>query len=362
MRFLLAAAALTACQPTPDRTAQTGSADPLLSDIGHRAAAVPEPQVQGVVAQWSGGQITASDLEKRVGNDLRNRRIRFLLEQYEAQSRALDVLVMEALIDEEVARRGLEDAEALIQAEVDAKVAEPTPAEIAEFWPVVERQFRGATLDEARPVVVAQLVRRARGRRYSEFVEELRERSGLRIDLPYPVLPRADVPISAHDPTRGPSDAAVTIVQFAEYQCFYCNQVKPAIDRLLTEYEGQVRLVWKDYPLSNHGRALPAAVAAHCAGDQGKYWEMSELLLANQHAVSDADVAGYAMDLGLLGDPFQTCMSSGRYEPLVQEDVRAGRALDVRSTPTFFINGVVVSGAQPYDRFRSLVDRELAGG
>jgi len=243
---------------------------------------------------------------------------------------------------------------------VGDRFAEPTDADIAVVWPVVARQFRGATLEEARPAVIAQLVRRARSRRYSAFVNELREASGLRLELPYPNLPKANVEIHPHDPTVGPADAPVTIVQFAEYQCYFCNEAKPSLEQILAKYDGKVRLVWKDYPLSNHGRAMPAAVAAHCAGEQGKYWEMSKLLLANQHAVSDADVAGYAMDLDLKAEPFQACMTSGRQEPIVQEDLRQGKALDVRSTPTFFVNGVVVFGAQPYALFESLVERELA--
>ena len=314
---------------------------------------------EGAVATWKGGNISAAQLHDHVGDELRNREIRYLLERYEVQSRALDVLVMEHLLQSEVERRGLTDVNALLRAEVDDRVPEPTDEEVEAFWPVVERQFRGATLEEARPIVVSQLVRRARERRYVEFVEELKAASDLQIVLPYPDLPPVPVPVEAHDPSRGPDDAAVTIVQFAEYQCYYCNKVKPSIERLFEEYPGQIRLVWKDYPLSNHGRAIPASIAAHCAGEQGRYWEMSGVLLANQHAMSDADIAGYARELGLSPEPFQTCMGSGRYEPLVVEDQRLGKSLGIEATPTFFVNGVLVSGAQPYERFQSIVEREL---
>jgi len=322
-------------------------------------SATPRAADTAPVATWEGGSITAADLHAHVGDELRNQEIRYLLERYEVQSRALDVLVMERLLQDEVERRGLQDVNALLRAEVDERVPEPTEAEIEAYWPVVERRFRGATLDEARPVVVSELVRRAREQRYAEFVQEMKARNGLQIVLPYPDLPKVEVPVEAHDPHRGPSQAPVTIVQFAEYQCYYCNKVEPTIDRLFEAYPGQIKLVWKDYPLSNHGRAMPSAVAAHCAGEQGHYWEMSEMLLANQHAMSDGDIAGYARDLGLSPEPFQTCMSSGRYEPLVLEDQRLGKSLGIEATPTFFVNGVLVSGAQPYDRFRSLVEREL---
>lgn len=354
--FLLMSLTIACGQPaTPSApvlgrgTAQTVSHSPSRTSAPHR----------GPVATWKGGEVSGADLEAHVGSELRNREIRYLLERYEVQTRALDVLVMEKLLQAEVQRRGLSDVNALLRNEVDERVPEPTEDEIAAYWPVVSRQFRGATLDEARPVVVSELVRRAREHRYAEFVQELRVRSELSVHLPYPDLPRAPVPLEEHDPARGPADAPVTIVQFAEYQCYYCNQVKPALERLLEAYPGQIRLVWKDYPLSNHGRAVPSAVAAHCAGEQGKYWEMSQVLLANQHALSDVDMAGHAGDLGLSPEPFQTCMTSGRYDAGIRADQALGKSLGVDATPTFFVNGVLLSGAQPYERFQQLVEREL---
>ena len=162
------------------------------------------------------------------------------------------------------------------------------------------------------------------------------------------------------DPMLGKKDAPVTIVQFAEYQCYYCNQAAPTLERLMKEYDGRVRLVFKDYPLSNHTAALPAAVAARCAGDQGKYWEMNKILLANQQALLEDDLHGYAKKLGLDMDRFQECQTSGRFEPSIQADLALGNEKGVDATPTFFINGVLLPGAQPYDRFAALIDRELA--
>ncbi len=294
-----------------------------------------------------------------MGNELRNHQVRFLLERYEIQAQALDVLVMEALLQAEAERQGLADVDALLEAEVDAEVPEPTDAEIRAFWPVLERQMRGATFEEARPVVVDELVRRAREERYAAFLDELRRRADLRIRLPYPELPKAEVPVAAHDPAMGPEDAPVTVVQFAEYQCFYCARVTETLDQLVATYGERVRVVWKDFPLSSHGRAIPAAVAAHCAGEQGRYWEMNRLLLDHQHALSDADIAGYAGDLSLDGEAFQACLTSGRFESAIRADVDVGEALGVEATPTFFVNGVLLSGAQPYERFASLVEREL---
>lgn len=358
MRTLLLTLACIACASEAPTLGLTEPAPPPSSVANpSEPSSIDNP----VVASWSGGQITADDLGSRVDTELRNRRIRFMLEEYEVQAQALDVLVMESLLDAEVRKRGLSDIDALLRAEVEDKIPDPTESEIAEFWPVVERQLPGATLDEARPLVVAELLRRSRQVRYAAFVEELRASADLQIRLPYPELPRVDLSVTAADPTRGPTDATVTVVQFAEYQCYYCNQVRPSLDRLFDEFDGKVRLVWKDFPLSNHGRAMPAAVAARCAGEQGRYWEMNALLLENQQALSDASIAGYANDLGLATEPFETCLASGRHDDSVRSDMATGEELGVRATPTFFVNGILLSGAQPYERFKALVERELRG-
>ena len=328
-------------------------------------AATPMPSAldlpaDTVIASWGGGTITAKELDDRVGNELRNRRVRFLLDQYDRQNEALEVLVTERLIADEVKRRGLSTSQELIRLEVEDKVPDPTEEEIAAFFPILQPQLRNATLDEARPIVVSELIRRARERRYDAFMAELRTKASLDLRLPYPDVPRADVPILPEDPRRGSEDAEVVIVQYAEYQCYWCGRVEPTLDRLLEEYDGKVRLVWKDYPLSNHGRAIPAAVAARCAGEQDNYWQMNRLLLANQHALSDAAINGYARQLGLDAPSFQECIGSGKYERVVAQNMKKGEELGVQFTPTFYINGVLLTGAAPYQRFKTVIDRELA--
>ena len=226
--------------------------------------------------------------------------------------------------------------------------------------PFIAPCMPGATLEAARPHIVQELRQRSLSARYTTYIDDLRERVGVNRDFPYPDLPRADVPVDADDPVFGPDDAPVTIVQFAEYQCYFCNRVLPTLHQLTEEYEGKVRLVFKDFPLQNHPQAMPAAIAAHCAGDQDKYWPYNETLLANQGALGREDLLGYARDLTLDLDAFSECLDSGRFESVVLRAMEQGRQLGVQATPTFFINGLVLSGAQPYDRFASLIDRELA--
>jgi protein-disulfide isomerase len=315
---------------------------------------------QDVVARWEGGELTMGELRGRMGAEIRNMDIQHALRRYEVQLQALDGMIDEALLEAEMTRLGLGSVEELLVQEIEDQVPEPSEAEILENYDRVVAQVPGATLDAARPHIVQDLMQRRLSERYGAYIDALRGRVGVTRAFPYPDLPRADVRVTESDPTLGPDDAVVTIVQFAEYQCYFCNRVLPTLDQLRDTYQGKVRIVFKDFPLQNHTQAMPAAIAAHCAGDQEKYWEYNKTLLANQGALARADLLGYAQSLSMDVDSFVECLDSGRFEPVVLGSMEQGQELGVQATPTFFINGLMLSGAQPYDRFASLIDRELA--
>jgi protein-disulfide isomerase len=121
-----------------------------------------------------------------------------------------------------------------------------------------------------------------------------------------------------------------------------------------------VRLVWKDFPLTSiHPNAFKASEAAHCAGEQGKYWEMHDRMFANQQALAVDALKKSAADLGLDAEKFGACLDSGKYADRVRTGMEEGTALGVGSTPTVFINGRLLSGAQPYEAFRAIIEEEL---
>jgi protein-disulfide isomerase len=134
------------------------------------------------------------------------------------------------------------------------------------------------------------------------------------------------------------------------------------LGQLVAEFPGKVRLVYKDFPLAFHAGALPAAEAARCAGEQGKFWEYHDLLFVSQPAFAPADLLNYAGRVGLAKDPFSACLESGRHRDAVKADTAEGRAAGVRGTPTFFVNGRRLVGAQPIEAFREAVQDALAAG
>ena len=161
------------------------------------------------------------------------------------------------------------------------------------------------------------------------------------------------------DPLTGPSDAPVTIVEFSDFQCPACGHAFPTIKRLLQQYQGKIRVVFRDFPLSIHPQAPKAAEAGNCANEQGKFWEMHDRMFTNQQKLGVADLKAAAAELGLDAQKFNTCLDSGKQAAKWQADVNDGRKYGVSATPTFFINGRIVSGAQPYQNFSEIIDEEL---
>jgi protein-disulfide isomerase len=173
---------------------------------------------------------------------------------------------------------------------------------------------------------------------------------------------RYDVPVGGN-PTLGPDNAKVTIVEFSDYQCPYCIRWNAEVfDRLMTTYKGKIRFVYRDFPLySIHPDAQSAAEAADCGGEQGAYWEFHKALFGGKYGLGDTAYGKYANDLGLNMDQFNKCVSERRYKSEVEADFNFVANLGISSTPTFFINGLAVIGAQPYEVFQQIIDKELAG-
>jgi protein-disulfide isomerase len=162
------------------------------------------------------------------------------------------------------------------------------------------------------------------------------------------------------DPQKGPDNAKVTIVEFSDFQCPYCKRFRDAtLDALIQKYGDKIRFVYRDYPLPFHPQAQIAAEAAECANEQGKYWEMHDLIYANQETLGDDAYAGFAKQLGLDTEKFDDCVSGNKYADEIAADEKDGEAYGVTGTPTFFINGWRLVGAQPTSEFEKLIDKEL---
>jgi len=163
------------------------------------------------------------------------------------------------------------------------------------------------------------------------------------------------------DPSIGPEDAPVTIVEFSDYQCPYCaSWYQQTFDRLIANYPGQIRFVYRDLPLPMHPEAIPAAEAANCAGEQGAYWKFHDALFSGQYDLGRAAYEQYAADLGLEPAAFTACLDDHRYQDEVRADAADATRLGLTGTPSFVINGRILIGALPFEDFKAIIDEELA--
>jgi protein-disulfide isomerase len=163
-------------------------------------------------------------------------------------------------------------------------------------------------------------------------------------------------------PAKGPAEAAVTIVEFSDFQCPYCSRVLPTLDRIQQSYGDKVRLVFRQFPLrSIHPQAQKAAEASLCAHDQQKFWEMHDAMFGDAKQLGIDQLKAKAASLGLDTEAFNECLDSSRHAEQVQGDVVAGSQAGVTGTPAMFVNGRFLSGAQPYEAIAKLIDEELAG-
>ena len=160
-------------------------------------------------------------------------------------------------------------------------------------------------------------------------------------------------------PSVGPEDAPVVIVEFSDFQCPYCKRANPTVARILEEYPDQVRRVFKHFPLSFHRQAMNAHRAALAAGEQGRFWEMHAMIFDSGKGLAPETMKEHAAALGLDVERFEADFGSERFEERIQADMAEGRQAGVRGTPAFFINGRLISGAQPYEVFKRRVEEVL---
>lgn len=174
---------------------------------------------------------------------------------------------------------------------------------------------------------------------------------------------RFRVPVTAEQPQKGPADALVTMVVVSEFQCPFCNRVLPTVRRLEQDYEGKIRVVWRNNPLPFHDNAAPAANLAMEAFEQGgseKFWQIHDVLFENQSALARADLERYAQEAGLNMAQVRAALDNNEHSGKIEADQQLAASLGARGTPGFFINGELLMGAQPYEAFKAVVDREIA--
>ncbi len=321
-----------------------------------RAPASPSAASQGdlspdtVVATIGSEKITAGQLDEQIKGQLQA----LDKQKFQTRKQGLDKMVMDKLLKAEAEKKGMTQ-EQYIKAEIEDKVPPPSDQQVQEFFNQnAARLPPGSKLETFKSQIVNYLTQTQRQQRGQAMFEQLKKDNQVSIKLSEPRQA-----VEAKGPARGPSGAPVTLVEFSDFQCPYCGRAHDTVEQVMQSYAGKVKLVFRHFPLDFHKNAEKAAEAAMCANEQGKFWEYHDVLFKNQQTLEVPQLKDHAKGVGLDTASFSACLDSGKYKKAVDEDMAAGQRVGVTGTPAFFINGVMLSGAQPFDEFKKVIDQEL---
>ena len=335
--FFAVAATLLACSSAP---AQQAGAE-VAARVGDRAITVKELDDRWRAADPAG---QAEAIQKL----------------YEGRRNALDEMIADTLIAEAARAKNL-SPDAYVESEVSRRAKPVTDADVVAFYQSNINQMQGRGLDVMGPAINRYLQEQQQVAARQALVAELKKGGPATRVLIDP--PRYEVTLAATDPALGSASAPVTIVEFSDFQCPFCQRVAPTLKQVQKTYGDKVRIVWKDFPLTQiHPEAFKAGEAGQCAAEQGKFWEYHDRLFANQQALLPDSLKKYAADAGLDAAAFSACLDTSKYGDRVREGVAQGSRLGVNSTPTLYVNGRMLSGAQPYETIAAVIDEELARG
>ncbi len=306
---------------------------------------------QTPVALFTGGSITQQQLEQAAGTSLE----RLRTQMYELQVRTLKRLIFEKLLQQEAKQEGTTTAQ-LLKEHVNGAVKAPDPKRVDALLKRYRTRL-GKDKKKARARIVMLLERQELAQARAAYQEQLFAKHGVRILL---TPPRTRIPITASDPVRGPMHAPVTIVEFSDFQCPYCGRVQPVIKQILEKYPTQVRLVFKNTPLPFHPYAKGAAEAALCAGKQGKFWQMHDWLYSHQQELGKKWMPEAIKATGVDQAQLSACIKSHVEIKKIDSDLKLSHEVGVNATPTFFIDGRLVRGAQPFATFDEIIRDELS--
>ena len=304
-----------------------------------------------VVAEVNGTTLTLGDLEQKRGDSLFQARRQY----YQAERKALDGLIDERLIEMQ-ARKENVTPEKLVEEHVNSKIDRNITDEQAKA--VYDSLQSDQPFDEVKEQIKKHLLDQRVAKAQGAYIKSLREQAKVSVTLQEP---RMEVALNGA-PIRGSKNAPVVIVEFADYQCPYCKQIEPQLERLKSEFGDKVAIAFKDFPLPMHKNAPKMSEAAACAGAQGKYWEFHDYLFKDvkEDNFSVDALKAEAKKLNLNAEQFDKCLDSDAHASEIKEAQAEGMRVGITGTPTLFINGRFLSGNVKYETLRDEVQQELS--
>jgi protein-disulfide isomerase len=307
------------------------------------------PAGNSVILEIDGHKVTLAELERKHPGRLFSAYNTF----YQTERKAVDELLDEMLLDRQAKQEHLTVTELLDKHVNQAIEKDPSDEALKVYFEGVDT---AQPFETVKPQILDHIRQKRLATAKAAYLKSLRTQTDVAVLL---TPPRSSVSLK-DTPILGRSDAPVMIIEYADYECPYCQNIQPTLDKLEAAYKDKLSIAYKDVPLPGHAHAQKAAEAARCAGEQGKYWEYHDVLFAKKQ-LDVPQLKSYAIDLKLDGKAFDTCLDAGKEADKIKASVAEGVAFNLQGTPSFFINGRFVSGGLSYDEFRNILDEELAG-
>lgn len=304
-----------------------------------------------VFALLNGAKITSGDIEDALQPLIYDVQRKL----YELRKGELELRINDILLEQEAQKRKI-TAQAVVEAELTPKVKKVSEDDARKYYAENKDRMDG-DFDVLRDRLIDYLQKREQRRAELAFVEEMKKGAKVEMSLKEPVSPAFKI-ATDDQPSKGSADAPVTIVEFTDFECSTCQQSQPMLEKVAQEYSDKVRLVVRDYPLAQHKNAFKAAEAAEAAREQGKYWEYTAVLFANQKELGPEKLKEYASKVGLDRKKFDAELDSSKHANKVQRDMQDGMRVGVNGTPAVFINGRRVSD-RTYESLKAAIEEAL---
>lgn len=316
---------------------------------------VKDPPREGVVAKIAGQEVTLDEL---IG-DAKLQYLELQKRLYDFKMDQVKRLMEERLVGEKAKAAGLSLNDFIEQKVVKGKL-DVSEKDIENF--IKEKNINRAQVNpQLKDKIREYMGNMKREKALDAYVAGLTKGTAVEV---YFKKPKLDIKVEIGDaPAWGSKDAKVQLVAFSDFQCPYCSKGADIISEVKKKYGSKVTVAFKHFPLSFHPDAKPAAEAAMCVREQNadKFWKYHDILFKNQQALKADDLAKYAKDVGVNEAKFKECFDSHKFAKAIEADQAYGEKIGVRSTPTFFVNGEIISGAVPIEEFSTVIDDALAG-
>lgn len=320
----------------------------LLADL---SVAFADKGKDNLAAKVGNKEITTAELDEASKQDL----LPLATQIYQIKKSRLDQMIQQELYNQEAkaSKKSIEEVKKGAGA-ADVTVSEDA---IEVFYDSNKAQFGNKTLAEMKEQIRQMLVSQKMMKATNQAVDDLKKKYPVEI---YLKEPKIEVDISGH-PSRGPENAKVTIVEFSDFQCPFCKKFTSTIDQVVKDYPKDVRHVFRNLPLPMHNQARGAGKSAVCADRQGKFWQYREVLFNNNTMMDEQNLRKYAEQVGLDLVKYDECLKDASVDKFLDDDLAYANKVGARGTPTSFVNGVLFSGARPYEELKQVIDQKIKG-